>query len=155
MFGTTQWVNPLGTGASGSTTTRSSDVVPAGTPVQASGGEPALPWQVYICGIGALSANAVDVSSNEEGAAAAVVPVDRAVAPGSPGANNVALDAPVGVGPSVVVVDDEQPAVATSAAAASPNQGGARCMELTLALPAEIAPGAPAPASHGWRGRDR
>src|SRR5512133_1879581 len=50
----------LGSGASGSSTTRASDFVPAGTPVHASGGEASPPSQVYWIGISPPSWNAAE-----------------------------------------------------------------------------------------------
>jgi hypothetical protein len=50
-----------GSGASGSSTISTRLFAPAGTPLQASGGDTSLPSHVYCFGIDALWVNALDV----------------------------------------------------------------------------------------------
>src|SRR5262245_46028354 len=58
---TDQWTQSW---PSGSSTNRTSDRVPSGTPCQASPGEMSAPWQVNSTGIGSLAPNAVEVIVN-------------------------------------------------------------------------------------------
>jgi hypothetical protein len=50
-----------GSGASGSSTIKARLWVPAGTPLQASGGDESLPWQVYLAGMAPFGLNALDL----------------------------------------------------------------------------------------------